>query len=51
MMVNTIYTNDKINDLGAKYIAIMLSIIPVVIIYFIFSRFIVEGVALGGVKE
>lgn len=51
MMVNTIYTNDKINDLGAKYIAIMLSIIPVVVIYFIFSRFIVEGVALGGVKE
>jgi len=51
MMVNTIYTNDKINDLGAKYIAIMLSIIPVVIIYFIFSRLIVEGVALGGVKE
>ena len=51
MMVNTIYTNDKINDMGAKYLAIMLSIIPVVIIYFIFSRFIVEGVALGGVKE
>ena len=51
MMVNTIYTNDKINDLGAKYVAIMLSIIPVVVVYFIFSRFIVEGVALGGVKE
>ncbi len=51
MMVNTIYTNDKINDLGAKYIAIMLSILPIVVIYFIFSRFIVEGVALGGVKE
>jgi len=29
----------------------MLSIIPVVIVYFIFSKFIVEGVALGGVKE
>ena len=38
-------------DYGAKYAAIMLSIIPVVVVYFIFSRFIVEGVALGGVKS
>lgn len=51
MMVNTIISNDKLADFGAKYAAIMLSIIPVVIVYFIFSKFIVEGVALGGVKE
>ena len=51
MMVNTIISNDKLNDFGANYSAIMLSIIPVVIVYFIFSKFIVEGVALGGVKE
>ena len=51
MMVNTIISNDKLADYGAKYAAIMLSIIPVVIVYFIFSKFIVEGVALGGVKE
>lgn len=51
MMVNTIISNDKLADYGAKYASIMLSIIPVVIVYFIFSRFIVEGVALGGVKE
>lgn len=51
MMVNTILSNDKLADFGAKYAAIMLSIIPVVVVYFIFSKFIVEGVALGGVKE
>ena len=51
MMVNTIISNDKLNDFGANYSAIMLSIIPVVIVYFIFSKFIAEGVALGGVKE
>lgn len=51
MMVNTIISNDKLNDFGANYAAIMLSIIPVVIVYFVFSKFIVEGVALGGVKE
>lgn len=49
--INTIISNDKLADYGAKYAAIMLSIIPVVVVYFIFSRFIVEGVALGGVKE
>ncbi len=51
MMVNTIISNDKLADYGAKYAAIMLSILPVVVVYFIFSKFIVEGVALGGVKE
>ncbi len=51
MMVNTILSNDKLADYGAKYAAIMLSIIPVCVVYFIFSKFIVEGVALGGVKE
>jgi len=51
MMVNTILSNDKLADFGAKYAAIMLSIVPVVIVYLIFSKFIVEGVALGGVKE
>ena len=51
MMVQTILSNDKLADFGAKYAAIMLSIIPVVVVYFIFSKFIVEGVALGGVKE
>ena len=51
MMVNTILSNEKLNDYGVRYVSIFLSIIPVVIVYFIFSRFIVEGVALGGVKE
>ncbi|MBQ5318142.1 MAG: carbohydrate ABC transporter permease [Oscillospiraceae bacterium] len=51
MMVNSILSNEKLDEIGAKYAAIMLSILPVVIVYFIFSKFIVEGVALGGVKE
>ncbi len=51
MMVNSILSNEKLDEIGAKYAAIMLSILPVVVVYFIFSKFIVEGVALGGVKE
>lgn len=51
MMINGIRTNNKIADYGVIYYTIAMSIIPVVIIYFILSKFIVEGVALGGVKE
>lgn len=51
MMVSMITSNDKINDYGAKYAAIGLSIIPIVVVYIVLSKFIVEGVALGGVKE
>ena len=37
-------------DLGEVYMMILLSIIPVVIVYFFVSKNIVEGVALGAVK-
>lgn len=51
MMVSMITSNDKVNDYGAKYAAIGLSIVPIVVVYLVLSKFIVEGVALGGVKE
>lgn len=51
MMVQSILSNDKLSDLGVRYTAIMLSILPVMIIYILLSRTIVEGVAEGGVKE
>ena len=51
MMINALKSNDKIADYGVIYAGIALSIIPVVIIYLLLSRFIVAGVALGGVKE
>ena len=50
MMVAAILGNDKLTDFGVNYIAVTLSIIPVVIIYLALSKFIVKGVALGAVK-
>lgn len=38
------------SDLGQIYMVILISIIPVVIVYFCISKYIVEGVALGAVK-
>ena len=37
-------------DLGQLYMTIALAIIPMIIIYLLLSKFIIRGVALGGVK-
>ncbi|MCC8112183.1 MAG: carbohydrate ABC transporter permease [Ruminococcus sp.] len=51
MMLQKVCGVDKNINMGARYAAIMLSILPVVVIYICLSKFIVGGVALGGVKE
>ena len=42
--------NSQNGDLGEVYMMILLSIIPVVIVYFFLSKHIVQGVVLGAVK-
>lgn len=37
-------------DMGQVYMAIFLSIIPIVIVYIFLSRYIIQGVAVGSVK-
>lgn len=51
MMVQGVVALDRVVDYGANNMAITLSIIPVVIIYLVLSKFIIAGVAAGGVKE
>lgn len=51
MMVQKVIAIDRNADYGANYTAIFLSIIPVVVIYIVLSKFIIGGVAAGGVKE
>lgn len=51
MMINSIQASDILNDYGAVYAAIALSILPIVVVYLCLSKFIIAGVALGGVKE
>ncbi len=38
-------------DMGQVYVMIAFSIFPVIVVYLILSKYIVGGVALGGVKE
>ena len=51
MMVQAIQASDKVRDYGVVYFCIALSIIPIVVAYVCLSKFIIAGVALGGVKE
>ena len=38
-------------DMGKVYMLITIAIVPIIIVYLILSKYIVAGVALGGVKE
>lgn len=51
MMLQMLQASQKTVDYGIVYTAIALSIIPIIIAYICLSRFIIAGVALGGVKE
>ncbi len=42
--------NSQHGDLGEVYMMILLSIIPIVIVYIFLSKFIIKGVTLGSVK-
>lgn len=44
--------NDSVkSDYGVIYFGLFISIIPLLVMYLILSKFIIAGVALGGVKE
>jgi multiple sugar transport system permease protein len=51
IMVSKVLAFDKNIDNGVNFLCVSLSILPIVIVYFILSKFIIAGVALGGVKE
>ncbi len=51
IMVQAVLGLDRNQDYGVNYLCITMSILPIVIVYFILSKFIIAGVALGGVKE
>ena len=38
-------------EYGAVYLALTLSVLPLLIVYFLLSKYIIAGVALGSVKE
>lgn len=51
MYIQAIQSNDKQKNFGYIYVAIFLAVMPILIAYLVLSKYIVAGVALGGVKE
>lgn len=51
MMIAEMRTTTWQTDFGVLYLAIAISVIPILIVFSIFSKRIMEGVAIGGTKE
>ena len=50
LMVSQLY-GDRYQDYGAIYMGLSASVLPVVIVYAFLQKYIIQGVAAGGVKE
>jgi multiple sugar transport system permease protein len=51
MLVQTMRGDVYRTEYGAIYLGLALSIVPIIVLYVIFSRYIVSGIAIGAVKE
>jgi len=51
MMVNLLRGDIYRTELGAIYLGLSMSVIPLFILYFSLSKYIISGIQLGGVKE
>ena len=51
LYIESIKSNDKQRDWGQIYVALTIAVMPILIAYLVLSKYIVAGVALGGVKE
>ena len=50
MFVKLLSSNQFRMDYGVVYVGLFVTIIPLVVVYLVLSKYIVAGVALGGVK-
>jgi multiple sugar transport system permease protein len=51
MLVQTMRGDVYQTEYGSIYLGLAISIVPIIILYAIFSRYVVSGIALGAVKE
>lgn len=51
MYVAGLQAQDYQRDYGMIYLGLLMTVIPIMVAYFLLSKYIVAGVALGGVKE
>jgi len=51
MLVGTLRGDVYRTEYGAIYLGLAITIVPIIVIYAIFSRYIVSGIAMGAIKE
>jgi multiple sugar transport system permease protein len=51
MLVQTLRGDVYRTEFGAIYLGLAMSIVPIMILYAVFSRYIVSGISMGSVKE
>ncbi|MDF2840023.1 MAG: binding-protein-dependent transport system inner rane component [Clostridia bacterium] len=51
MLVQTLRGDTYRTEYGSIYLGLAVSIVPIIIVYIIFSKYIVNGIAMGAVKE
>ena len=51
MLVKTLQGDVYRTEYGAIYLGLAMTVVPIIVIYAIFSRYIVSGIAMGAIKE
>ncbi|MCB2291680.1 carbohydrate ABC transporter permease [Clostridium sp. CS001] len=51
MLVQTLRGDTYRTEYGSIYLGLAVSIVPIIVVYAIFSKYIVNGIAMGSVKE
>lgn len=51
MFVQVLRSEQFRSDYGMIYMGLLITVLPILVVYFILSKYIIAGVALGGVKE
>jgi len=51
MLIQTLRGDVYRPEYGAIYLGLAVSVVPIIMIYFLFSRYIVNGISMGAVKE